>query len=278
MVKNIIDELQEKLEGLTLVKEDDNIHLELPFKDNMGDPIEFLVLIDEGAFVLTDMGHTAGLLFSLGQHGENTPGHLLIKNLTDAYAIKMDYNEGTLWKRFTIPFEDNTVFDYLKVVASIQITLPALRLYKRERKARARLAVRLLKDISQLQLPVNIERQAEITGRNMTWLVESKYELRHDSKRTEVILVTADLNTKEPQLKAEHVVALAVDTMPLNGNRDLRVIYEPGSNGNRQASDRAVAMIVNNQTQLKYRAIDYSNIDQKQLFLANMFKDFAPLM
>ena len=41
--------------------------ISLPFTDSMGDRIEIGVTPRDGDFFLDDLGHTAGLLFQLGQ-------------------------------------------------------------------------------------------------------------------------------------------------------------------------------------------------------------------
>ena len=78
--------------------------IRLPFWDNYGDPIEIGVSTDGTSVTIDDAGKVAGLLFSLGQHTQDTPAYKLVRNLERAHGLEVDFNEGLL--KVSVPDQD----------------------------------------------------------------------------------------------------------------------------------------------------------------------------
>ena len=212
----------------TVTPLDNGFRVILPYTDYLGDPIEASVTVDDGHLVIDDMGHVAGVLFSLGEHPENTPAHQLVKDLAEAYQITMDYDRGVLSRTESLTGDMRSVSNFIKVLISLQTVIPELRHPRKERRGRSRLATRLGRDIGQLRLPSHVAKRVEVPGRNLSWLVHYKYARKQGPDIVDVLIVAADLGFKDPRIKAEHVLTLAVDLLESNGRRDLRVVYEVG--------------------------------------------------
>jgi hypothetical protein len=238
--------------------------VELPFKDHLGDQIELLVTPTEDGFIVDDLGHTSSLLFHLGQHREGTPGHLLTRNLSDAYALNMDYDEGLLSIKINQDSDKSRLLDYIKVIIADQIVVPEIKRRKRERRGGKRLDVRIRKEIQPLSFSEYVQRQQEVAGRYEVWTVDYKYLCHTFRNPEDVLLVVADLRGREPRLKAEHVITLANDILDVGEKRHLRIIYDANGNSTQEAAQRAAAMITAYREKVGYQVYDFSNTSHKQ--------------
>ena len=251
--------------------------VELPFKDPLGDPIEILVTLTEDGLVLDDLGHTASLLFHLGQHKKEAPGHLLIRNLTDAYALTMDYDQGLLSLKVS-PYDDKSqILDYIKVLVAAQIVVPEMKRRKRERRGGKRLDARIRREIQLLSLARYVQRQQEVPGRYEIWTVDYRYFCRTFDNPEDVLLVVADLRGREPRLKAEHVITLANDILDVSEKRHLRIVYDANGNAIQEAAQRAVTMITAYKQKVGYQVYDFSNSIQKQELASLTHQELSPL-
>lgn len=264
------------LEGMVAVPLNGGFKISLPLTNSMGDPIEIFVNPEYDELILDDLGHTAGLLFQLGQHGADAPGHELIKNLCAAYDIVMDYNRGVIFKRVSVD-ELSKVLDFIKVLTSVETVLPEMPRRKKERRTGKRLGTLLGQEIKQLRLPVYVQRQVEVEGRHEIWVVDYKYARRMDKESVDVIIVTADLRWGEPRQKAAHVVTLAVDVLGSESRKDLRIVYDVGRNGNgRAAGQRAADLIEDNQGKIGYKAYNYGDSEQKAALASLIHQELSP--
>lgn len=246
-----------------------------PFTDYMNEVVEIQAYLEDDLIFLDDMGHTAGLLFSLGQHAEDTPAHQLVKNLSKAYNIRVDYDQGVLSQR--IPVTDMAmVLDFVKVVVSLQTALPELRQYKVTRPRRSRLATRLAKDVQQLSMPTYVERQVEVPGKHLRWVINYRYTQRKPEDVT-ILLVAADLGLREPRIKAEHVLTMALDLMELNHKNDLRVVYETNGSRNGSLAQAAAQLIEDSQSRLHFKAYNYGDLNKKGEWMNLTLQELLPL-
>lgn len=251
--------------------------VELPFKDPLGDPIEISVMPTPGGLIFDDLGHTASLLFHLRQHSKEAPGHLLTRNLTDAYALTMDYNQGLLSLRLSLKEDPSQLLDFVKVLISTQTVLPEMQRRKRGRRGGKRLDARLRREIHYLSIPEYVQRQEEVSGRYEVWTVDYKYVSRMIGDPVNVLIVAADLRGREPRLKAEHVVTLANDVLGVDDKRNLRVVYDVDGNASHEAAQRAAAMIRGYQEQIGYQAYNFSDSGQKEALVALTHQELSPL-
>jgi len=265
------------LENLSVSKLDGGFKVRLPFNDYMGDPIEIFISPTPRRVVLDDLGHTAGLLFSLSQHGIDTPSHQLVRSLTDAYSITMDYDRGILVKQLSPDDEMPDIRDFIKVLTSLQTVIPELQRQRKKGRGRTRLASRIGREISQLRLPLRVQKQAEVDGKHETWVVDYKYVRGRGPKIEDVLIVTADLGGKEPRQKAEHILTLAVDVLDVVDKRDLRVIYDVDGGGSTPAAQRAASLIEDYQHRLRYKAYNFADSQQKAELISATIQDLSPL-
>lgn len=275
--KSLLNMLRSELvDNLRISTTLDGFNVKLPYNDYMGDPIEMSIITTPTQIILEDLGLTSGLLFSLAQHGEEAPGHQLVRNLADAYKITMDYNRGVLSRQLSFGIK-NEILDFIKVLISIQTVIPELQRQRSKGRVRGRLATRLGREIKQLRLPVHVQRRVEINGKHEKWVVDYKYVRGRDREAVDVIIVTADLGVREPRRIAEHVLTLAADVLDMARKSDLRVVYDLDGNGDRPAALRAASLITDYQDKFGYKVYDYSDISQKVELVSRTIQELTPL-
>lgn len=251
--------------------------VQLPFKDALGDHIAILVTPTPEGIILDDLGHTASLMFHLSQYKEDAPGHVLIRNLTDAYAITMDYDQGLLTQALSLQDDPSDILSFIKVLISAQTVMPELQRRKRERRGGRRLDVRLRREIHHLSLQDYVRRQDEVLGRYESWVVDYTYVRRVVSAQVDVLIVTADLRGRDPRRKAEHVLTLASDILDVADRRLLRIVYDVDNNGSQEAASRAANMIIGNQDKIGYKAYNFSDSKQRSSLISVTHQELSPL-
>jgi hypothetical protein len=272
---DIVSVIRAKISDETKVSTiDDKLVLALPFRDAAGDPIEMILTREGHDFILDDLGHVAGLLFQLNQYGFGATGHEFVKNLCSAYDISIDYDRGILSKK--VSEKDIPGFlDFIKVICSLQTSLPVIPLHKRERRTGRRLGTILGREVKQLKMSFPVQRQATVIGRNETWIVDYLYPVTIANQPRDVILVTADLQWGEPREKAAHIVTLAVDVLETRFRRDLRVVYDTGKNGN--GAKKAASLIEDNQSRIGYKAFDFGDEEKRTELYSLLHRELSPL-
>ena len=128
-IKELKQHVMTTFTELTQVRPTDNgsVILRLPFFDNDGDPIELFVHTNENSAVINDGGAVAGLLFSLGQHHDDSPAFALLKDIAGAHRLAIDFDEGLI--SLTVDQKDlyQAITEMAKAVITIQTTAPFLR-------------------------------------------------------------------------------------------------------------------------------------------------------
>jgi hypothetical protein len=249
----------------------------LPFTDSMGDPIEMSITLTPGGLILDDLGHTAGLLFDLAQHGEEAPGHILVKNLADAYQVTIDYDRGVLSRAADLITDASAIVDFIKVLVSAQTVLPEIQRRKGRRLGGSRLHTRLGREIQLLLFPEYVQRQAVVAGKHETWLVDYKYVSRKGDEVVDILLVTADLRVQDPREKAEHVLTLAVDVLEAPNKPDLRVVYDLDGDGDSSAAQRVAALLKDYQHRIGYRTYNYGDPQEKAALKELTLQELSPM-
>ncbi|MCJ7426778.1 MAG: hypothetical protein MUO17_06615 [Dehalococcoidales bacterium] len=249
--------------------------INLPFADNAGEFIEVYAEIKGDEISVDDLGHTAGLLFQLGQHGHGAVGHEFTKNMAEAYDTIMDYDRGVLFRSFSIQ-EPGKLLDFIQLLTTLKSALPEIRYRKKVRKTGGRLVTLMGREIKQLKLPLYVQRQTEVEGRNEIWTVDFKYTVKMNGQSTDVIIVTADLKWGEPREKAAHALTLAVDVLGLQERRDLRIVYDLRKNG--LSAQRAARLIEDYQEDIGYRAYNYGDRDVKSRLVTQINQELTPYL
>lgn len=264
--------------NLSVAHYNDASILNLPFTDHDGNPMQIQVSFKDGALILEDLGHSAGLLFSLGMHGADNPAHLLLKNISKHHAVTMDYDQGVLRVTGSDKMLEETVLDFVKVLLTIDNALPCFPVYKKEAKIGNRLVSRLANDIVQLRLPNVVQKQAEIEGKLDRWTVSYRYPMVKFNERFDVSLLAVDLDVKEPRKAAEHIITLAWDVLAVKDHRELRVVYQVDPAMSPDASNRAGELLDGFQTQVGYYAFNYANPDIRTNLRALTTQELSPLV
>ena len=277
-----VDEVRELLASqfvsmLSVNASGDGYKAILPFNDYLGDPIEVFLAFTDGQVVVDDLGRSAGVLFSTGQHSSESPAHHLMRNLSDAYKIKMDYNTGLLSQEIKFNEIRNKINDFIKVLISIQTVVPELQRRRRGPTGRTRLSSLIGRDIQQLKLPVHVQRQVEVEGRRDSWLVDYKYVRKMGPKYEDVLIFTTELNIKEPRKQAEHALALAIDILAIEDSRNLKVVYSLNGNGESSSAYRAAMLIDDSQGLVGYKAYNYADLEHRSQLMASTIQDLTPL-
>jgi len=262
---------------LSVVPSNEGYKVFLAFRDYMGDPVEVFVLSTPDRVIVEDFGHSAGLLFSLGLQSEENPAHQLIRNLSDAYHITMDYDTGVLKYEVSPADFVSGFLDFAKVLISLQTVLPELQRRRREARGRRRLATRLGEAVKQLKLPVEVQRQVEVEGRHEAWSIDYRYARNHGPEAIDVLILAAEFNIKEPRKTAEHALTLAVDILDRGHKRDLRIVYDVDGNESTAAAQRAAMLIDDYQGRVGYRAYNYANLEDRTQLMALIIQELSPL-
>ena len=128
--------------------------IRLPFWDNVGDPIEISVSTDGVRATIDDAGAIAGILFSLGQHTQDTPAFKLLMNLERAHGLEVDFNEGLL--KVSVPDKDlyYGVAELTKIVLALHTVTPHIRVAPRRMKSLGGKRLRF-KDSARVPVPRN---------------------------------------------------------------------------------------------------------------------------
>ena len=148
-----------------------NYAMSLPYRNYEGDSIEIGINIVDGRCEVNDLGNIAGLLFSLDQHGFSTPAHKFVQSITNDFNIIMDYNEGMLRQKL-LQNNISEINEFIKVIITLNSSIPYLRVQKKQVKRRQRLAIKLGKEIKQLTMSMHVDRQVLIHGSYLDWNVE----------------------------------------------------------------------------------------------------------
>ncbi|MBA7526435.1 hypothetical protein ES705_18597 [subsurface metagenome] len=277
MSNNQIDQMIRSVfcDDLQVVKSNDGYKVRLPITDYLNSPVEALISVDNDQITIDDMGHTAGLLFELSQHGEGSPGFQLAKRLAQLNSVEIKYNEGTLVTSGKIDDIKTPLLNFLKTIISLQNVLPEIKTRKRDLYGHRSLRARLSRDITQLKMVIAVQMKVEIEGKYEKWPVDYRYIRGENSQKTEILIVTANLALRDPRQKAEHILTLASDVLDTKKRRALRVVYDVDGNGRSQTASRAVALIENYQERVGYKAYNYSNRDKKAEISALTTQDLA---
>ena len=239
-----------------------NYAISLPYNNYEGDSIEIGISIVDDQYEVNDLGNIAGLLFSLDQHGFSTPAHKFVQSITRDFNIIMDYNEGILRQKL-LQNNISEINEFIKVIISLNSSIPYLRVQKKQAKRRQRLAVKLGKEIKQLTMPIHVDRQVLIHGSYLDWNVEYRYYKERKNGGLGTMLKTADLLYKEPQEKASTIISMATDIQSTHKPYELRIVYELDDTGFRSQSYKAAQFIEDHKEHLKYRTFNYSDEEQR---------------
>jgi len=278
--EELLDQIKSAVvEGIRVVTAGDGFLIRLPFNNYKGEPVEVGVTFqDNGNILIDDVGYVSGLLFELNEYSEGASGNLLTKQLANSYEFNMNYNEGIISEQISIVGEVEKFLDFIKVITSIETVLPFISRPHKKVRGRRRLSAQLGREISQLRLPLRVEKLAKVTGKHEIWDIEYKYTRKEDN--SEILLLVTDLGLKEPRERAAHVVTLASDVLDIDLRqrlrRELRVVYSLNGNGS-EATRRAANIIDDYQHKIGYKAFNYSDPKSKSLFTNITIQDLSPM-
>jgi len=265
-------------EGISVVTIDTGFLIRFPFNNYKGEPVEISVHTNNGNLVIDDIGLISGLLFELGEHGEDALGHLITRRLTESYRFNMNYNDGIISQEVSVSKDVEKLLDFVQVITSIGTVLPFVSKPRKRIEGRKKLGAQLAREIAQLRLPLVVEKSTKVEGKHEIWDIDYKYHRKEDS--LDILILVADLGLKEPKERAAHTVTLASDVLDTDllrkSRRELRVVYSANGNGN-DATRRAADIIEDYQRRIGYKAFNYANPQAKSSFTNLTIQDLSPM-
>ena len=233
--------------------------IRLPFRDNYGDPIEISVSSDGANATIDDAGTIAGLLFSLGQHTQDTPAFKLLRNLERAHGLEVDFNEGLL--KISVPDKDlyDGITELTKVILALDTVTPHIRVAPRRMKPLGgkRLRSRIRQEYQSRGIFDLIESDYEVAGITIPhWHADFHWSVAAgENTYADVYVVATNLNVAEPLQRAQRITAFSLDTRRQPSDNGIRVVME-ANNENVQATE-AAKFLRHHSTHLPYRVFDF---------------------
>jgi hypothetical protein len=265
--------------GVHLESYEKGITIHLPFNDYKGESIEIgLVQNKDGTITINDLGYVSGALFELGEHSQESMSHILTRKLMDSYKFSIDYNEGVLSETISTEHEIDKMFDFLKIVISLDTLLPFIAQPRKKFERKKRLSAQISREIKQLRFPLSVEKYAQVQGKYEQWDIDYSYLRRED--QANILILTADLSLKEPKERAAHIITLAGDVLDKEirekSPRELRVVYSANGDKN-NAMDRAINIIEDYKGKIGYLTFNYADRESKSNFTNITIHDLSPL-
>ncbi len=238
-----------------------------PFGDQHGDPLSFSIGYHDNQVTVNDKGAVAGLLFSLGQDEDDTPGIKLLSALARSNNLVVDYDFGLV--RTSCPL--NELFDTLPTFARVVLTLLTASPHLERRQSRSRtlgrrLSSRIKAHYEKEGIDRYVERTSHIPGVAVQqWPADFHWKLAVGRRHQNVFTLAADLDIKNPLVKAHRVSSLALDTRYLRPDDELRVVINTGENND--GACQAAKLIREHSPDLKYTVYDFDDDRQRGSFL-----------
>jgi len=216
---------------------------------------------------INDAGTVAGHLFSLGQHTQDTPAFKLLKELTSAYKLELDFDEGVVKTTTNSNTFVDRLMDLVKVIVTMITATPHIRIQAhRFRLFGPRLRTKIRKHYSQRHILRFVEHDYEIGGQVIkSWPIDFHWRLSELNRMREVFIVAVDLNVQEPLRKAERVTAFALDTYRNIRDNDLRIVMD--RHGHNSTSDEAAEFLREHSKKLSYNVYDFEKSHERESFL-----------
>ena len=230
----------------------------LPFWDGAGDPIELSVAVKDGCATIDDAGSVAGLLFSLGQNVEGTPGFRLLEHLRHAHGLELDFDQGLLKLSVAEDRLYDGVAEMTKVILALHTAVPHMPVSpRRERSFGPRLKSKIVRRYRDMKILDMVERSYLLDGATVSgWPVDFRWSIGSNGNRHAVNVVAADLAVAQPLEKAHKIAALSVDTQMQDRGRidQLRVVFE--SQAENTQAEEATEFLRFHSKKLEYHVFD----------------------
>lgn len=257
------------LSGEEVISEDGKEYLQIrtPFWDHAGDPISVTVRITNGTVDMDDGGAIAGQLFSLGQHTQDTPGFKLLSSLADAYDLELDFNTGHVRQSSKIDDFVEGMVDFTKVIITMLTASPFVRVSPRRMPALGpRLRKRIRETYQEQKVLDLVEPDHVIQGSIVKdWSVDFRWQTGSNGSATNVFVIAADLDVREPLSKAERISALALDTQSARNKNNLRVVFD--THGSGSEAKTAANFITEHSGILGYEVFDFGDDVARHAFI-----------
>ena len=250
--------------------------IKTPFFDNVGDPI-YLALHREGESLrIEDTGAIAGHLFTLGQHALTTPAFHLLDEITKAYNLTIDFDQGTV-NVIAEPEEAvERTMDMLKAIITMLTAMPFIRVSPhRVKPAGHRLKTRIKRAYDAERILNLVQSDYHLQGMSgvpwpidFHWWVESK-----PNDRREVYVVATDFNVNDPLVKANHVAALSIDAQRRTNADSLRVVIDHSRKDS--GANEAISLLRIHSDRLGFRVFDFDRPEERNMFLRQSVREIT---
>jgi len=241
--------------------------LRMPFFDSSGDPITVVVSDAPDGYVVHDGGITAGHLFSLGQHTENTLAFKLLDTLCRTYNLTLDRDQGLIKCNCSVDNLAETILELTKVVVTMTTATAHISVQShRFRTLGARLKKKVRDHYARRNILEWVEPYYEIPGQTVdVWPIDFHWKIKQGDTFRDVFITTIDLNVAEPIRKVEHITALAIDASRIIQGNDYRVVLD--KHGQNSMADVAANYLEEHGERLGYTLYDFGNDNARDRFI-----------
>ena len=238
----------------------------VPFADQFGDPITISVSKHDNEIRIDDAGAVAGMMFSLGEHMQDTPTFRLMQALADSYELWIDHDEGLLHCQMASEAFPETLSDFAKVVLTLLTASPYL---ARRSRPQYRMGPRLKKRITdgykEKRIIDLVAQRPHIPGDIVEhWPADFRWSLPYEPEAANVFVLAADLKVRDPLERAQKVSAIALDTQNARDRDELRVVID--TDGAEPAGCTAAEFILYHRDTLNYEVFDFGKDVERHNF------------
>jgi len=274
MIENIREEFTKRVLGREIAEE--RCLVRLPFTDHLGDPIEITISDDGAEAVIDDGGAIAGILFSLGQHTEDTPAFKLLKNLERAHGLQIDFDDGLV--RITVPSAESFdgITELAKVVLTMDTAVPHIRVSPRRMRpvGGQRVKSKIRHEYDSMRITHLVEKDFHLDGATVPgWPVDFHWSIGINGESKDIHVVAADLNVLEPLEKAQKISAFSMDTRDRSGHSELRVVMD--THGEDSRASEAAAFLRFHSQELGYTVFDFGQNLERSKFLSTSLEELT---
>ena len=254
--------------------QDETCAVRTPFFDNVGDPIYVAIRKERDSIRVEDTGTIAGHLFTLGQHTLNTPAFKLLRSISEAYGLTLDFDKGTVTTEANSDNVIERVMDLTKAIITMVTATPFIRVPPhRVKPIGQRLRTRIKRAYKGQKILDLIEDEYQLHGASgVPWPIDFHWwiEPERDDRR-HIYVVAADFNVQDPLVKANHVAALGLDAQRNTNVDNLRVVID---NSRRDSAGReAISLVRTHSDRLGFKVFDFDAREEREAFLGQSIRE-----
>ncbi len=251
---------------------DNGCLLNIPFRNNDGDPIRVGVIDNGETVTVHDVGAIAGHLFELGQHTQDTPAFKLLKSLESAYGLKLDYDNGLVTTKLSHGQMPDGLMNFSKVILTMVTAMPHIRIQAHRAKAAGpRVRAKIMGHFKEERILDLVEHDHLIPGQTVdTWRVDFHWWVKRANAIQHIYVKTVDLDVIEALPKAANLTMMALDVRR-EAPDQLRIVVD--RHGSNSEATIAASVVKRYGPQLHYNVYDFDQDSDRRAFLTESFDE-----